>query len=428
MSTLNRRERAVQEASRGLARLHRWLETVRQPGGYGGPVVHWWRHSLLYAGPAGDWRYEGILAGYGALSRREPIPGRFTRALAQAKRDLAGMALPGGSYRASQFERNPGTHGTPHEAAASLGLLLANPDGPSGPFEDVARANLDHLVEHLWDPVRRGFNDQGGVPGRVPNKLATFAEALLEAGRRFHVDAYWEWARIALEAVMAYQVETGPWAGAIHQYAPDAAKGDGRFFPYYNARCVPALLKGAAVFGEPRFREAADAVGNFLDRTKNADGSWPQIVYASGRRAEFPRWVAGSADILRAYRLLGVEPPGESLERLLTAQLESGAFPTAEGFGGNRKGDPDWHDLVPVTGWNDKVLRFLAEWLGDLGEIDAPDPPGRVERPVRAGGRTMLWIEREREMALQDRDGTVWYRWQKDQPWAWARTASVVQG
>jgi hypothetical protein len=50
-----------------LARLEAWLESMRGPGGYGGPVAHWWRQSLLYTGPGLDWRYEGIILGYLAL-------------------------------------------------------------------------------------------------------------------------------------------------------------------------------------------------------------------------------------------------------------------------------------------------------------------------------------------------------------------------
>ncbi len=45
-----------------------WLEGSRVEyagggGGYGGPVVHWWRDSLLFCGPGFDWRYEGVITG-----------------------------------------------------------------------------------------------------------------------------------------------------------------------------------------------------------------------------------------------------------------------------------------------------------------------------------------------------------------------------
>ena len=57
-----------------VLKLDHWLDTMRQPGGYGGPISHWWESSLIYCGPMVDWRYEGILCGYVQLFRkfREP--------------------------------------------------------------------------------------------------------------------------------------------------------------------------------------------------------------------------------------------------------------------------------------------------------------------------------------------------------------------
>jgi hypothetical protein len=53
----------AQTISAVVAQLDRWLEGMRGPAGYGGPVVHWWRHSLHFAGAGLDWRYEGIVLG-----------------------------------------------------------------------------------------------------------------------------------------------------------------------------------------------------------------------------------------------------------------------------------------------------------------------------------------------------------------------------
>ncbi|MEZ4663016.1 MAG: hypothetical protein R2911_36170 [Caldilineaceae bacterium] len=46
---------AIEPATLGPAvlQLDRWLDTMRGPAGYGGPVVHWWQDSLHYAGRAG---------------------------------------------------------------------------------------------------------------------------------------------------------------------------------------------------------------------------------------------------------------------------------------------------------------------------------------------------------------------------------------
>src|SRR5512143_2590227 len=55
--------------------LDAWLDSQRQAGGYGGPVVHWWRDCTDFTGPGLDWRYEGIITGYINLwaSTRRPI-------------------------------------------------------------------------------------------------------------------------------------------------------------------------------------------------------------------------------------------------------------------------------------------------------------------------------------------------------------------
>ncbi len=411
-----------------LLRLDGWLQTMRQPGGYGGPVVHWWRHSLTFAGPAVDWRYEGILTGY-ALLAGGAGEARWDARVRAAMEDVRGQQRADGSYRGSGFERNPGTHGTPHEAAATLGLIAAAAAAPDlwWPLV-VAKANLDHLIDVYWDESGQSFNDHPLVVGRVPNKLATMAEALLEFGRLTGSAAYLDKARAGLDGVLRYQLADGHYAGAVHQYAPGAGAGDGRLFPYYNARCVAPLLKAAEFFGSHRYADAARRIMEFLTRDVNPDGSWPQIIYRSGRRAEGPRWVAGAGDILRSYYLCKLPPPVGALERFLGAQLESGAFPTAEGFGTDGP-LADWHDLVPVVGWNDKAFRFLAEWAGDaLGDAPKVDF-GDVEREVSCRRTPCRWRETKTEMRLEAlADEALWYQWKKDAAWAWARSVSIVGG
>ena len=56
--------------------LDRWFESMRvewPSPGYGGPVVHWWNHSMAYNGAGFDWRYEGIIQGISqSLGANEP--------------------------------------------------------------------------------------------------------------------------------------------------------------------------------------------------------------------------------------------------------------------------------------------------------------------------------------------------------------------
>src|SRR5438034_3584893 len=106
-----------------VAKLDAWFETMRGPGGYGGPVAHWWQQSLLYTGAGLDWRYEGMIAGYLRLWERTGDE-RWLRKARRAGDDLVDGQLASGHYAASAFELNPATAGTPHEAACDVALLL----------------------------------------------------------------------------------------------------------------------------------------------------------------------------------------------------------------------------------------------------------------------------------------------------------------
>jgi hypothetical protein len=402
-----------------------WLDSVYQPGGYGGPVAHWWQHRFRATGPGLDWRYEGILLGYRSLLQRSGEP-RWRARLRRGADDLVAGQRGDGHYRSSRFEVNPGSLGTPHEAAATLGLLAAAAVEGEASWLETARRNLDALVAAL--DAGDGFIDVPGSPGRVPNKLATFAQALLRLAGALDDDRYRDHARRALDGVLALQVVDGPWRGAVHQYAPDGVRGDDRFFPYYNARCVPPLLEAAATLGDDRYRTAAEGVLDFLARTVTPEGAWPQIVYRQGRPMSWPRWLAGAGDILLAFHAADRPLPAGSLERLLASQLPSGGFPTGEGFTSQRSqarptDPPDFRDLVPVAGWNDKTFRLLCTLLPEGTPL--PETTGaEVERRVRIGDRLGTLIESADELRLEA-DGATLYRWCKDEPWA-RTTASAV--
>jgi hypothetical protein len=222
-----------------------------------------------------------------------------------------------------------------------------------------------------------------------------------------------DYAKKALEQALRYQVQEGPLAGATHQYGPTATQGDGRFFPYYQSRCIPPLVEGARVLGEPRYLEAARQILGFIERTRETDGGWPMILYRGGARVERPRWIAANADVLLAYRALGEPLPEAVLNRLLEAQLKSGGFPTAHGFGGDR---PSPHDLIPVVGWNDKVFRLLAELLPKPAALPAPQV-GLTEVEVWVGN-TPAWLCENNEALIVQTRSEVLYAWRKDEPWA----------
>jgi hypothetical protein len=409
-----------------LSKLTHWLETMRQKGGYGGPVAHWWGNRYSYTGPGLDWRYEGIFIGYATLLQKSQET-RWCKPLCCAAKDLLLAQQEDGSYRASRFEINPGTLGTPHEAAATLGLLEALPYlGKREHLLEAAKRNLDNLIARLWDG--EGFNDRPGISGRVPNKLATLAQTLMTYAVVSGDERYLHYARAALEDVLSYQVMGGCFDGAVHQYAPGCARGDGRFFPYYAARCVPPLVLASSVFAEPCYKDAAKRILGFLQKVMEPEGSWPQIVYASGRRAEWPRWLAGAADILLAYVAVGEPLPAAALTRLLESQLPSGGIPTAEGFRGQidqrpHDGPPDYRDVTPVVGWNDKVLRLLSTLL-EVGATLPRADVSEVRCPVTIRGALGDFSETEREVRITAQDKAL-YWWVKCEPWARVATREV---
>ena len=412
--------------AQSIANLDAWLETMRQPGGYAGPVAHWWQNRFQYAGPGLDWRYEGILIGYTALfeKTRNPI---WCHRVEKAALDLMNGQLKDGNYRASRFEMNPDRLGTPHEAAATLGLLTALPLlGEKERALDTAKRNVDNLIDKLWDG--EGFNDVSGIAGRVPNKLATLAHALLLLAQASTDERYLSYADSALEDVLRYQEESGRLRGAVHQYAPNRGNGDGRFFPYYNARCIPPLVIAAELLDRPSYLETARDILGFIKMTMHEDGSWPQVLYGNGARAKWPRWVAGVADILLAYEYLAEPIPEVAFTRLLEHQLPTGGFPTAAGFGaqigqGLAQSTPDYRDVVPVVGWNDKALRLLSKLLPDgfpLPEAANAD----ADVSIKVGTTRAVFQETATEVTIRSEDQSI-YQWHKLEPWARAANERV---
>lgn len=376
--------------------LDAWFDFMRRPGGYGGPVVHWWRDCLDYTGPGLDWRYEGIIAGYLNLW----VATGEDRWVDKAKRaadDLVAGQLPSGNYRNSCFELNPNTGGTPHEAACDLallrlaGALRENDDSAWEQYYQTAEGNLTgYFIGRLWDTETQSFDDNLSGPSFVPNKAATLAEALL-ALASLTSKAEWaeRYALPTLHKVLEHQVEGGELDGAIYQNS-FGGRRVAKFFPYYAARCLPGLIEGYSWSRDERLAQAARRAAGFILRWRCEDGGFPQVVYPGGQANRYPQWVSGVGDVLRtlkATRALGLEfDEGPTLAWLLRGRQADGTIRTAVGFGkatlgGNRE---DRRDTICVCGWADKAFRYLTECLRPT-EADHPpqwlDGAGANPRP-----------------------------------------------
>ncbi len=418
------------------ANLAAWFETVRGPDGYGGPVAHWWQHCLSFTGAGLDWRYEGLISGYLTLHRRTGEP----RWLARARRagdDLRRGQLPSGHFRHSRFEQNPGSGGTPHEAAAGLGLLrlakalrAAGDDGAC--YAAAAEANLrGYFLGRLWDEAAHSFRDSPDVPSLAPNKACTLAEALFAlADWRGTAELIDRHALPTLAAVVALQVRAPErLAGAIPQNTIRGTTVEA-YFPYYIARCIPALLLAYDHTGDARWAAAALAAGRFIARQVDGDGRLPQVLYARGAN-RFPQWIAPLGDVLRALEML--RPLGFDADTsALAAELRAGCLPsggvaTARGFASqisqryDPAAPPDFRDNMPVAGWADKAFAWLA---GQVPEGQPLPPPRTGDATIECAvggrwspGRPARWQETATAMTLTA-GGRTLYEWRKGEPWA----------
>lgn len=365
-------ERTWQEIIIAILGLDSWFDSMRLPNGYAGPVAHWWDDCLIYQGPGLDWRYEGIIHGYLNL---------WTSTgdccwLSKAKRagdDLLYGQLPSGNFRNSKFELNPGTGGTPHEAACDLSLIMLaeelqkNGDGDCEPYYQSALRNLnDFYIASLWSEKEQVFLDSIDPHSFVPNKAATLVEALFAVARKSGDDCWIQlFALPTLEAILSHQVNGGEFDGAIWQNSFVGQKID-KFFPFYIARCIPALLEGFFWTRDDRFLEAACRAANFVLSWRYADGSFPQVIYPAGRINRYPLWVAAVGDILRILEMLLpfglIYDPQPTFDWLMKGRSSDGGFHTAVGFGKimpfGKNNDP--RDKMSVCGWADKAFRYLT--------------------------------------------------------------------
>jgi hypothetical protein len=416
-----------------VARLEAWLESTRGPFGqlgYSGPVAHWWQQSLLYTGPGYDWRYEGIILGYLALWQRSGEE----RWLVKARRagdDLVHAQTGNGHYPVSAFELNPAAGGTPHEAAACLGLLaLASAlRGLHDPgwelYLSAAEKTLrSFYLEKLWDSQARSFRDHPQIASFVPNKAATASQALLD-WCHLTGDARWAdlYALPNLENVLAHQVtQPGFLQGAIAQNS-FGRQVIPKYMPYYIARCVPGLLAGYAWSGQERFVEAARLAMDFVLRQRSATGGLLQVRYPGRQFNTRPVWVAALGDVFLAADDLaryGITYDLEDLQQFMLGGADaSGGLQTARGFavqaGGNVGSTPDFRDLLHVAGWCDKPFHWLARHTSG-----SPLPPA-ICQPFHAActfqGLALTFFEdQERLQAVQA--GKVIYLWIKGEKWA----------
>lgn len=406
--------------ARAVSHLDAWLDTMRGPDGYTGPVMHWWESNFLYTGAGFDWRYEGIIDGYRELYLRTGEPLHLQKAV-RAARDLLPQQLPDGRFRNSSFQFGPVAGGTPHEAAlcAALlklaGTLRAEDDPLAEPLIDAALHNIGgYWVGQLWNG--QGFQDQPYKSVFVANKHATLLEVLLEAQALTGRD-YGEYVQACVRVILGSQQRTGPQiGGTVH-----LGIGPSRLaIPIYTARTMNGLIAHHDLHPSPEQAGAIAAAAAFVLRLLRPQGvAWG--VYGDGRLALNPLMIAGAGDLLRF--LLRVQERGLAEVAggvagltgvLLSAQQPGGGLPTAHGFRYKGLARPtkerDLRDILPVVGWTDKAFRALVLALPQGATLPVAEPSTSLV-PATWRGSAGHFQETETSFAFTSRRHQ--YHWTK---------------
>lgn len=413
--------------AQSLANLDAWLESMRQAGGYGGPVTHIWRSNHLYGGPMLDWRYEGIILGYLELYRKTG-KNQWLEKAKRAGLDLISGQYSCGQFKNSSFERGPIPGGTPHEASADIGLLslaklVKETNDPLWlTFYEAAVKNIEnYLLKHLWNG--KYFRNLPGDDFWVANKSATIIEALLlyhdflYTKDPVYAKTVMQIANQAADSILKLQHAQGG-------IAQSSVRGD--CHTLYTARCIWPLLQLHAVTLRPEYLEVASKAAGFLAALSRPEGGFYQVQYENGKVGKYPVWVAGGGDILYGMsRLIGQHDNLIEAKPvwLLQHQDPCGGLRTSCGFGawaGNRGGAGrlDFEDVLHVCGWNDKAFRFLATLLPE--GCDLPAPSIQICRVECMFGQTEAeYLEDDRDITVRAlKSRKILYHWDKKEKWA----------
>lgn len=411
----------VARIARALAGIDAWLEGMRGPAGYTGPIAHWWETNLRFTGPLFDWRYEGIIDGYRMLYVKTGSEIFLERAK-RAAEDVLAAQLPDGRFRSSSFQFGPIPGGTPHEAAVDVALLLLartmREHGLAGHqrYATAAQDNLErYWLRVLWNG--QGFMDQPYNPVLVANKHATLLEALLEYGDATGRDVS-EFTAACLRVIRSAFVSYGPQAGGIVHLGIGPSN---LAVSIYTARSMNGLLSHYLRRRDSALLPILEGGTAFLKGLLTDEGiAWG--MYDSGIMAMNPQVIAGAGDVLRfflrgAKLALRTEDASERLTGImLNAQSPSGGLPTARGFAAKGLARPsrvlDLRDALPVVGWVDKAFRALSLLLPQGHPLPA-SAPLPYEGSVMWRGKPMTFRESASQFEVIGSRGELTYAWRK---------------
>lgn len=354
---------------------------MRMEQGYWGPVVHYWQDCLHFLGPSPDWKYEGLIDAFLTIYKKTKQE-EFLHQAILCGNDLLRLQGKNSCFFNSHFENNPSLYdgSTPHESSVCIGLLtLAKKLREDGlewkPYFNAAQKNIEQYhFRVLYDSDKKTFLQyrHDPKPCHVPNKIATIVE-MLYLYYDFTQEKYLlSVIQRSINYIISHQ---DPASGGIYQ-----TESKKHLITFYIARCIPALILHYERTKDQQALDCALFARKFILSMRLKQGGFRfgyLLENSSWTLYTYPIFIAGAADILRALFLLRTYAPFSftDLHWLLGQQHRSGAFPTSLGM--NYKNTTlhspvrsSWRDVLPVIGWNDKVLRLCALLLKEGETLD----------------------------------------------------------
>ena len=404
-----------------IAGLENWFKTMRVGNGYGGPSIGPNGISVDYCGAAFDWRLEGLLDGYTAMYRSSGNSD-YLDLISRDLHSIVSAQLLNGSFRNSWFDQNPYEGGMPYEPAmlaaacrARKTLTESNCPVPDGFDAAIERFVETRLLNELWNRLLHTFNNwlQSEFEYYTPHAVAAAIELLID-----YAELRDDWVRLetyitgAADSLCAVQRSDG----AI----PLSSRPNSPVSPTLAARCIPALVKTAQKTGQGKYSKAAEDLSKFVRRQTFPTGGFPCLMETNRPPQQFPIILGAAADTVNSLERADLLIPEDiqTLEDLLVdRQMSSGAFQTAIGFGGfsEKQRIPDWRDVLPCCGWQDKIYSFLARHHPNKQNDFSS---GSIQMKVRICGKHGHYQETSQIIQITNRQEQVIYRWNKGFKWA----------
>lgn len=403
-----------------------WMNTIRGEDGYYGPVIGARNQSMMYCGPGFDWRYEGIFSGYIKMHRATGSA-MYLDKIERDLNDIFNAQLFNGTFKNSFFEFNPFEGSLFHEASMLAAMCKARKyliDVGRG-FDQRLDTTVElyvknYLLKELWNKQLLTFNDWPvtNFENFTPHAVAAAVDLLLEYFEMTGEKGILYYIEKSIESLLSVQEVRGDGDGGIYI----SSNEKGVISPLYSARILSVLTRVYQITHKKKHKNAAESLVDFLYKCIGRSGNYDRLLIVGRSPVKlpiFPGAIAYIVECLISNDFIRESVIEENLDFILQHQNAAGSFDTAIGFAGNisSKKNPDWRDVMPVCGWQDKIYSLFAGLCFEVKDVSEKQFP-LISRAVSFKGRGAVYHEDEECVRLESSKGKMIYLWKKNEKWA----------